>query len=160
MNENVADEPPVIVGYADKYAEAFARLNREWLEHYELFEEADRKHLDDPRASILATGGEIFIGLISGAVVGTCAVVVRDAETVELAKLAVDRSARGGGIGQRLTQTAIDWARERGARRIKLVSSTKLASALRLYERLGFAYVPPPDDPEYATADVYMELNL
>jgi putative acetyltransferase len=160
MSENDARVRLDIVGYADEYAGAFARLNREWLEEYGLLEERDRKHLEHPRASIVATGGEIFFALRAGGVVGTCATIVLDAETVELAKLAVDASARGQGVGQQLTQTAIGWARERGARKITLLSSTKLKAALRLYERLGFVYGRVPADSGYDTADIYMELEL
>ncbi len=47
-----------------------------------------------------------------------------------------------------------------GARKMVLVSSSRLGAALRLYETLGFRHVPPPDQPAYATADVYMELEL
>ena len=75
-----------IVGYAEKYAEAFGRLNRKWLEQYSLLEDGDLKHLEHPRDSILATGGEIFIALVGGVVVGTCAAIVQNRETVELAK--------------------------------------------------------------------------
>lgn len=160
MSEKFATEPIQITGYDDIYAEAFARLNREWLESYSLLEEGDLKHLEHPRESILATGGEIFFALLDGVVIGTCAVIVRDAETVELAKLAVDGGVRGRGIGWQLTQTAIGWARRRGARRVTLTSSTRLPAALRLYGRLGFEYVQPPADPEFKTADVYMELVL
>ena len=149
-----------IVCYDDRHAEAFGRLNREWLERYGLLEEGDRKHLEHPRESILAAGGEIFVALEGDAVVGTCAVTVRDAGTVELAKLAVDPSAQGRGLGRRLSEAAISWARARGARTIVLVSSTKLTAALRLYERLGFRHGPVPADTEYVTADVYMELAL
>lgn len=160
MSEKFATDPIRITGYADQYVEAFTRLNREWLESYALLEDGDLKHLEHPQQSILATGGDIFFALIDGVVVGTCAVIVRDAETVELVKLAVDGSVRGRGIGWQLTRTAIEWAREHGARRVTLASSTKLSSALRLYERLGFEYVPPPANPEYGTADIYMELAL
>ncbi len=79
---------------------------------------------------------------------------------VELVKLAVDEQARGCGLGNRLSVLAIDWARSHGARRLALVSSSKLKAALRLYERLGFQYGPLPPVPGYATADVYMELAL
>ncbi len=160
MNAKIASDAVEIVGYSDDYADAFARLNREWLEHYSLLEDSDRKQLEHPRESILATGGHIFIALISGVVVGTCAVIVRNPETIELAKLAVDGSARGRGIGLLLAQTAIAWARERGAARMTLVSSTKLAAALRLYERLGFEYGQLPADTGYETADIFMELDL
>jgi hypothetical protein len=36
----------------------------------------------------------------------------------------------------------------------------RLDAALRLYEALGFHHVPPPGNPVYSTADVYMELDL
>lgn len=160
MRESSVHERLEIVGYADEYAGAFARLNREWLEAYALLEERDRKHLEHPRASIVATGGEIFFALNAGEVVGTCAAIVLDAETVELAKLAVDAKVRGQGVGWRLTQTVIGWARGRGARKVILLSSTKLEAALRLYERLGFEYGRLPADTGYDTADIYMELKL
>jgi hypothetical protein len=44
--------------------------------------------------------------------------------------------------------------------RVVLVSSTRLGAALRLYEKLGFEHRPPPAVQAYATADVYMELEL
>ena len=74
MNEQGTCESVQIVRYADEYAEAFARLNREWLEQYSLLEDGDLKHLEHPRESILATGGDIFIALIGGVVVGTATV--------------------------------------------------------------------------------------
>ena len=41
-----------------------------------------------------------------------------------------------------------------------LVSNSRLAAALKLYEQLGFRYAPLPATMPYATADVYMELDL
>ena len=158
MNENSTSDLVQIVTFDDKYSDAFARLNLEWLEGYELIEDLDRKYLEHPRETILDKGGEIFFALIDGTVVGTGAAVVHDERTIELAKLAVDGNARGRGIGQRLTETVIDWARQRGADKVVLVSSTKLKTALRLYERLGFVYCPLPADTGYETADIYMEL--
>jgi GNAT superfamily N-acetyltransferase len=161
MEQSASEATAVeIVRFEDEHAEAFARLNRAWLIRYDLLEEGDRKQLERPRESILAGGGEIFVALVEGVVVGTCAAIVRDADTVELAKLAVADGATGRGIGRSLTLEAIAWARARGANRVVLVSSTRLTSALRLYERLGFAYRSLPADPGYATADIYMELDL
>ena len=160
MSEEGALDSIEIVRYRDEYANSFAGLNRDWLEGYSLFEDADRKYLEQPRQSIIDPGGEIFVAVMSGAAVGTCAAIVRDAETVELAKLAVATGVRGRGIGRQLSEAVMAWARGRGARRVVQVSSTKLTSALRLYERLGFEYCPLPADPGYATADIYMELAL
>lgn len=160
MNQHTTPSPITIVPFNDQYSEAFARLNLKWLEEYSLLEEIDQKYMDHPRETIIAKGGEIFFALRDGMVVGTCAAIPSNAEEVELAKLAVDESVQGRGLGQQLSEAVIAWARSHGARIVVLVSSTKLAAALRLYERLGFQYRELPEDSEYTTADIYMELAL
>ena len=150
----------VIRTYEDAYAAAFARLNREWLERYDLLETGDLKYLEHPRESIIEAGGEIFVALEGRRVVGTCAAIYRGEGSFELAKLAVDREVRGRGIGRQLVEAVMAWTRARGARSVTLLSSTKLTAALRLYERLGFVYRPLPADPRYETADIHMEYVL
>jgi ribosomal protein S18 acetylase RimI-like enzyme len=44
--------------------------------------------------------------------------------------------------------------------RVVLVSNSRLGPAIRLYEGMGFQHRPLPADVPYATADVYMELDL
>ena len=154
------DEAIRIVGYDDAHAAAFERLNRAWLEHYGLFEPGDRPYLERPRQMIIEPGGEIFFALRGSEVVGTCAALLRDRETVELAKLMVQDSVQGQGLGRKLTEAVIEWARNRRARKVVLVSSTKLQQALRLYERLGFSYGDLPANTGYETADIYMEMML
>ena len=149
-----------IVRYQDRHADAFARLNREWLDKFGLYEEADGKQLHSPRAYVLDCGGEIFIAEKNGQVVGTCALVPVADEVFELAKLAVAQDARGEGLGRRLVECALAHACDRGARRIVLLSSTKLKPALHLYESLGFKNRPIPSDQPYETADIYMELEI
>jgi len=149
-----------IVPFEDKYQDAFARLNKAWLNEHGLFEEADRAHLEQPRQSILAGGGQIFVALDKGVVIGVCATIVQDADTIEFAKFAVAPESRSRSIGRQLTAAALAWARDRGARKVMLLSSRKLDAALRLYERSGFIYGPLPAHVPYSSADVYMELTL
>ncbi len=157
----MADDQGIsIVAYADRFADDFARLNREWLDRFGLYEEADGKQLYAPRQAIIDTGGEIFVAIKAGRVVGTCALVRMSPLMFEIAKLSVATDARGEGLGRRLTEHAIDRARQQRATTIALVSSTKLTTALRLYESLGFVHKPLPASQPYATADVYMELEL
>jgi putative acetyltransferase len=160
MKKTIEPESIVILTYKDPHAAAFNRLNRAWLEEHALLEDGDRKQLEQPRESILAKGGEIFIAVMDNEVIGCCAMILHEAGVVELAKLAVDARVQGHGIGRRLTETALTWARRRGAQKVILLSSTKLQAALRLYERLRFQYGPLPADRGYQTADIYMELSL
>jgi putative acetyltransferase len=149
-----------IVAYQDRHADDFARLNREWLDSFGLYEEPDGKHLYSPREYILDPGGEIFIAENGGRVVGTCALVPVSDNVFEVAKLAVAHEARGQGLGRRLAELALNRARERGATRVVLLSSSKLGPALKLYESLGFEHRPVPGHQPYETADVYMELEM
>ena len=50
----------------------------------------------------------------------------------------VDQSARGRGVGERLTRHAIERAKRAGARTIDLTSRPPREAANRLYQRLGF----------------------
>jgi len=149
-----------IVPFEDRYAGDFARLNREWLEDHGLIEPIDERHLRDPRGTIVAGGGELFLALRDGVVVGTCGIHPAGDGVFELVKLTVAASERGRGIARRLTQQALGLARAAGARTVRLYSSSRLPAAVRLYESVGFRHLPMPSDADYSTADVYMELDL
>lgn len=149
-----------IVTFRDDYAPAFERLNRDWLESFGLLEPADVPYMEDPRRWIVAKGGEVFFAVRAGEVLGTAAAVPSADGVVELAKLAVAPAARGQGLGRRLVLAVLDFARQGGARRVILSSSSKLASALRLYQALGFRPIPRGAGVDYATADVFMALDL
>ncbi|MDQ3369739.1 MAG: GNAT family N-acetyltransferase [Myxococcota bacterium] len=53
----------------------------------------------------------------------------------------VDVAARGDGVGEALSRTALERARAAGARSVTLTSRPSRAAANRLYERLGFLRV-------------------
>ena len=147
-----------IVPFRPELAAAFAELNLAWIERSFHVEERDRAALTDCEAAIVAPGGQIFFALRDDQVIGTCAVIPHDATTWELAKMAVTPHAQGGGVGRRLAEAAIAFARQSGATKIMLLTNSGLTPALRLYQRLGFRQGPLPPDTEYRRADVYMEL--
>jgi GNAT superfamily N-acetyltransferase len=77
----------------------------------------------------------------------------------ELAKMTVSESARGQGVGRRLLVFAIALAHVLHARRLYLESNTKAASAIHLYEELGFRHMAAPEHAsKYARANVFMEM--
>lgn len=149
-----------IVPFRPEHAAAFYALNRAWLDEHGLHEPADEVQLANPQGEILDAGGAIVVAVLAGEVVGTAAIVPHGPGEMELAKVTVCRAARGAGLGRRLTDACVTEARTRGARRLVLVSSSKLRSALRLYESMGFERKPLPSAVPYASADVYMELEL
>lgn len=73
-----------------------------------------------------------------GAAVGSIFVVRHDAQTAKLRLLYVDASTRGLGIGQRLVDEAIAFARAVGYKRMVLWTNAVLTDACNLYARSGF----------------------
>jgi ribosomal protein S18 acetylase RimI-like enzyme len=72
------------------------------------------------------------VGLVTGAWDG-------DADHgAHLYSMWVDSRARGGGLGRRLLDAVVDWAGERGARRIDLWVTEGNDPARTLYEKAGF----------------------
>lgn len=150
-----------LIEYQPGYREQFISLNEAWLYKYELMEEIDRFILDHHEEYILDKGGYIFFAKHQEGIIGTFALIRKDEQTYELAKLAVDERFRGKKIGKMLCQKAIEIAKKNGAQRIDLITSSKLDSARYLYESLGFVQIPlSAEYEEYTTADIQMYLEL
>jgi ribosomal protein S18 acetylase RimI-like enzyme len=149
-----------IVGFRPELRPEFERLNRLWLEGHDLLEQVDLDYLQEPERHILAGGGEVFFAMKGQAVVGTCAAIRMSSTTFELAKLAVEPAARGGGLGRRLCDAVSSYAMQAGATELVLTSHTSLTDALRLYESIGFRQEPLPADLRYETANVFMRMTL
>lgn len=143
-----------------EWLEAFATLNRAWIERYFRLEAHDIEMLSDPKAHVIDRGGTIFVALLDGQPVGCCALLPHpDNETCELAKMAVTPEVQGKGIGWRLGSTLITEARRRGVKRLCLEGNTALPASIHLYRRLGFEERPCPH-AAYDRCNIYMELDL
>ena len=143
-------------------ASSFRSLNEEWIRSYFTLEPKDREVLGDPEAAILKRGGRIFLAWYRGESVGCVALIPMGRGVFELSKMAVAPHLRGLGVGRRLLLHAIEHARHGGAKSLFLGSSTKLPTAVRLYESVGFKHVPVEQLPPlpYSRADVFMSLVL
>jgi ribosomal protein S18 acetylase RimI-like enzyme len=151
-----------IESFRPEHSAAFEALNRAWLVGNGLLEPADEPDLRDPNGTIIALGGQVYVAVENDVVIGTCGIVPHGPGPgeFEVRKLAVAASAQGRGIGMQLVEACLDFARQRGARRITLISNSSLVAALRLYERAGFRYAPLPANNPYATGDVHMVLDV
>jgi len=76
-----------------------------------------------------------------GRIEGAVFVVEDDADTAKLRMLYVEPEARGSGLGARLVDEVIAFARGAGYRRLTLWTNDNLAAARRLYQKAGFRLV-------------------
>jgi GNAT superfamily N-acetyltransferase len=77
----------------------------------------------------------------AGRRVGCVFCVRKDDETAQLRILLVTSEGRGSGLGQRLVDRAIEFARAAGYRRMVLWTNDPLAAARRIYLDRGFRLV-------------------
>lgn len=82
-----------------------------------------------------------WIAELDGERVGCVFCVADDAEVARLRILLVDPKARGDGLGSRLVDTCLDFARAVGYRRMVLWTNHPLTAARAIYLRAGFELV-------------------
>ncbi|HUX03560.1 MAG TPA: GNAT family N-acetyltransferase [Acidimicrobiales bacterium] len=90
---------------------------------------------------ITSSASTLFVALSDGAYVGTLTLVtfvIPSGRRAWIEDVVVDEAARGLGVGEALTTSAIAEARRRGVRSIDLTSRPTRAAANALYRKMGF----------------------
>jgi DNA-binding MarR family transcriptional regulator/N-acetylglutamate synthase-like GNAT family acetyltransferase len=127
--------------FSDALAPDFYRINAQWIEDMYQLEQTDIEVLQHPRERIIAPGGDIlFVEDPELGIVGTCALQKTGERQFELTKMGVLDSARGRKAGEFLLQAIIARADALGCDRLYLLSNSKSAAAIHLYEKLGFVH--------------------
>ena len=146
--------------YSDDLAREFQDINAEWISEMFSIEETDRKTLENPRASIIDSGGAIlFVEAIGMGVIGTCALQKTGATGFELTKMGVRKVARGLKAGEFLLKAIIEKAHMLGADPLYLLTNSRCAAAIHLYEKTGFQHdvaIMADYGTRYARCDVAM----
>lgn len=111
--------------------------------------DADDDDLRNLAASYLSRGGTFDLAVdAAGQVVGCCGVYPlngrRDSPACELRKMALLPAWRGQGLGRRLLERAVAFARGRGYERIELDTASSLKEAIALYRSTGFRPLQRP----------------
>ncbi len=97
------------------------------------------RDLDDPIASYVGRGGTLDAVVdADGRIAGCCGIYPIDADTCELRKMYLAPGARGRGLGRRLLERALAFARGLRFRRMELETASVLERAIALYQAAGF----------------------
>jgi DNA-binding MarR family transcriptional regulator/N-acetylglutamate synthase-like GNAT family acetyltransferase len=103
-----------------------------------------------------------WIAEMDGEPVGCVFVVKKNKSTAKLRLLIVEPKARGRGLGRRLVEECIAFAREKGYRKLVLWTQSNLAAARAIYRKTGFTKVKEERHASFGVklTGEYWELEL
>lgn len=120
-------------------ARLIAALNAELTR---TFPEPGATHFSLSAGQVSAGDGAFLVAYIDNLAVGCGAIRRLDQTTAEIKRMYVDPSVRGRGIGRALVEALEREAQILGVGTIVLETGTRLATAVRLYESMGYARIP------------------
>lgn len=106
------------------------------------FPEPGATHFSLSEAQLGTGDGAFLVAYLDDVAVGCGAVRRVNETTAEIKRMYVDPSVRGQSIGRALVEALECEARLVGITTIVLETGTRLASAIRLYEAMGYAHIP------------------
>lgn len=145
-----------IVENRKEFLQDFIRLNEDWISTFFELEKVDFELAENPY-KVIEDGGFIFSLLDHGSVAGVCALFNVGNDVYELARMAVSPQFQGKGYGSELIETCFTKLKETGAKKVCLVSNTKLTSAIALYKKHNFKTTFEGVHPVYSRANICME---
>ncbi len=149
-----------VIEYDKKYRQDFIDFNSAWIidnfghlesEDYETFE-----HIEDE----IQDGAMIYFAVDdNGTALAACMAKPMAGDTWEICKLGSNKNVSHKGAGSAVFEAAMKWATDHGAGRLFIISNSKLAPALHIYEKFGFKEIKL-DDYEYERGDIAFEKIL
>jgi GNAT superfamily N-acetyltransferase len=131
-------------GWDERFEALVARICADFIDHF------------DPKRE------RCWIAERDGERVGSVFVVRESATTAKLRLLLIEPQARGAGLGKRLVQECIAFARKAGYRKLVLWTHANLLAARAIYTKLGFRKVKSERHRRFGVPVVgeYWELPL
>ena len=131
-------------------------MNTAWIKNnFGSLEEADIKTFQEIEKEI-AKGAMIFFAVENNIVLAACMTKPINESTWEICKLAADEQYRGQGVGSKLFKKCMKYAIANNAKRLFILSNSKLKPALHIYQKYGFTEIKL-DDYEYNRGDIAFE---
>ena len=144
--------------YKTKFDKDFFVLNKAWIEKSWILEDSDKKDLLNPK-KIIDNGGQVFFAVENQSAIGTVAMIKSSDYKFELAKMTVKENYRGKGIANMLMDQCLNFAKQKNAKEIFLISNDSLTIARNLYDKYGFKEVDL-DSIKYDRGNVKMILKI
>ena len=113
--------------------------------------------VDDFQRQYGPPGGTFLVATNGATIIGTGAIRRLDDRTAELRRMWLLPASHGRGIGFRLAQELLAFARAAGYHFVRLSTSDVQTRAIHFYERLGFYRIPRYRDTD---DEVFMEMQL
>lgn len=148
-----------IVQYDNRYAQDFVALNTAWIvslfgqlekEDIETFQNIERE---------IVNGGMIYFATENDEVMATCMTRHIGNEIWEICKLAANEKYKGKGAGNAVFEQCMKYAIDHGAKKLFMLSNSRLQAALHIYHKYGFKEIKLKDY-EYERGDIAFELTV
>lgn len=131
-----------VVPYDKKYKADFISMNKHWISQMFQLEAEDIREIEDIE-HIIDAGGNIFFALDNNDnPMACCMIGERDDGDWEIMKFAAKGMYTGTGAGNACLRACIDYAKNKGVKRIIIVSNRRCVQALHLYRKNGFVEMP------------------
>jgi GNAT superfamily N-acetyltransferase len=136
VNVNAPEDlEPRIVPMRASHADAFRRFVISSLAEYDFAPDPELDpDLGDPHNSYAAA----WVIELAGELVGSVVLIERSAEEVYLRRMYLSPGLRGLGLGRRLLELALAWARDHEYTSVFLDTTDAMEAARGLYESAGF----------------------
>ncbi len=145
-----------LVKFEEKYRKAFVDFNTDWIvTNFGKLEQHDLEtfeKIDDE----LRNGAMIFFAVENDIPLACCMSTPMEGDTWEICKLGSNKDIPHKGAGSLVFGAAMEWAQEHGAKRLFIISNSRLKPALHIYEKHGFKEIKL-DDYGYERGDIAFE---
>jgi GNAT superfamily N-acetyltransferase len=150
-----------LIAYTDHYKDKTVRFILHVLEDEFGHIGFERPDIHDIPNAYMKDGGNFWLVVENDEVIGTIGLMNYGNGRGYLKRMYVDERKREQGIGLRLLQTLLAFARERGYRELYLGTTEKMVAAVRFYKKHGFERLetPPPDLPIVGDS-LFLKLEL
>lgn len=146
-----------VIEYEEKYKKDFIQFNTDWIiDNFGFLEAEDNEtfcHIEES----LEKGAMIYFAVEDDIALAACMAKPMDEQgTWELCKLGSNKHVPHKGAGSAVFEAAMNWAISHGAKKLFILSNSKLKTALHIYEKYGFHEVKR-NDYEYVRGDIAFE---